>query len=70
VLYIPELFFAVAQQVDVYTDQVWYSQEFMKHGQELYEIFLVLFLYSKQELEGYFGAKQVLYIIVLSPQLS
>jgi len=57
VLYIPELFFVVAQQVDIYTDQVWHSQEFVKHVQELYEIFLVLFLYSKQELEEHFGAK-------------
>jgi len=36
----------------------------------LYEIFLVLFLYSKQELEEHFGAKQVLHIVVLAPQLS
>jgi len=69
-LYIPELFFVVAQQVDVYADQVWHSQESVEHRQESCEIFLVLFLYSKQELEGYFGAKQVLHIIVLSPQLS
>ena len=38
--------------------------------QESCEIFLILILYSKQELERYFGAKQVLYIIMLSPQLS
>jgi len=46
----------------------------VEHEQELVEIFLFLFLflffYSKQELEEYFGAKQVLHIIVLSPQLS
>jgi len=44
----------------------------VEHEQELVEIFLFLFLflYSKQELEGYFGAKQILHIIVLSPQLS
>jgi len=42
----------------------------MEHGQELCEIFLVLFLYSKQELEGYFEAKQILHIIVFSSQLS
>jgi len=70
VLYIPELFFVVAQQVDVYADQVWHSQEFVEHVQESCEIFLILFLYSKQELERYFGAKQVLYIVVLVPQLS
>jgi len=69
VLYIPELFFVVSQQVDVYTDQVWHSQKSVEHRQELCEIFLILFLYSKQELEGYFGAKQVLHIIVLSSQL-
>jgi len=40
----------------------------VEHEQELVGIFL--FLYSKQELEGYFGAKQVLHIVVLSPQLS
>jgi len=46
-LYIPELFFVVAQQVDVYANQVWHSQESVEHGQESCEIFLVLFLYSK-----------------------